>query len=72
MVDTRDMQDLLDLIAEQSGDDRIVEAVAELRRRGDVVVRRADLRTVLRYVDSLEPTVLDALERLDGAAGSAP
>jgi hypothetical protein len=64
-MDTRDTQRLLDLIAEQSGDERIVEAVAELRRRGDVVVRRADLRTVLRYVDSLEPTVLDALERLD-------
>jgi hypothetical protein len=66
-MDTRDTQRLLDLIAEQSGDERIVEAVAELRRRGDVVVRRADLRTVLRYVDSLEPTVLDALERLDDA-----
>jgi hypothetical protein len=71
-MDTRDTQRLLDLIAEQSGDERIVEAVAELRRRGDVVVRRADLRTVLRYVDSLEPTVLDALERLDDAVGRVP
>jgi hypothetical protein len=71
-MDTRDTQRLLDLIAEQSGDERIVEAVAELRRRGDVVVRRSDLRTVLRYVDSLEPTVLDALERLDDAVGRVP
>jgi hypothetical protein len=71
-MDTRDAQDLLGLIAEQSEDDSILEAVAELRRRGDVVVRRADLRTVLRYVDSLEPTVLDALERLDSAVGGPP
>ncbi len=47
--------------------EQIEHVVAELRSRGDTLVRREDLRTVLRHVD---PLGLDST--LEGALGGSP
>jgi hypothetical protein len=66
VADTRSTEKLLELIAEHASeisppDDAqssharaIVEAVNELRRRGDTLVRREDIWTVLEYASSDE------------------
>lgn len=67
MTDMRATERLLDVIAEQSDDPKIDEAVSELRRRGDTIVRRRDLRAVLPLVDEHEAGDPEAWRRLDGA-----
>jgi hypothetical protein len=49
----------------------IKEAVRELRRRGDTLVAREDLRTILRHVDPLgdDPALVSAMERIGSALG---
>ncbi len=51
----------------------VEKAARELRGRGDTLVRREDLRTVLRHVDPLgpDPALAPALERLDLALGAS-
>jgi hypothetical protein len=67
MTDMRATGRLLDVIAERSDDPRIDEAVSELRRRGDTIVRRRDLHAVLPLVDERGPVDPEAWRRLDGA-----
>jgi hypothetical protein len=45
----------------------VAEAVIELRRRGDIIVRLHDLHTVLRHVNEGEVVDLEAWRRLDRA-----
>jgi hypothetical protein len=46
MTDVRATERLLEFIGEQTDDPGVLDAVAELRRRGDTLVRRDDLRIV--------------------------
>ncbi|HEV7564663.1 MAG TPA: hypothetical protein VGO31_01735 [Microbacteriaceae bacterium] len=46
MTDMRATERLLEFIGGQSDDPKITAAVAELRRRGDTLVRRDDLRVI--------------------------
>ena len=46
MSDMRATERLFEYIAEQTNDPKILEAVAELRRRGDTLVRGRDLRLI--------------------------
>jgi hypothetical protein len=46
MSDMRATERLLEVIAERSRDPEVQKAVAELRRRGDTLVRGDDLRLV--------------------------
>ncbi len=80
MTDTRTSERILDYIDEQralathwapdpaaqDALEEVARAVAELRRRGDTLVSREDLRIVLRHVDPLgiDPALASALERL--------
>jgi hypothetical protein len=67
MTDMRATERLFDVIAERSDDPKIDEAVSELRRRGDTVVRRRDLHAVLPLVDEREAVDQGAWRRLDQA-----
>lgn len=46
MSDMRATERLLEVIGEQTDDPKILEAVAELQRRGDTLVRMNDLRLI--------------------------
>jgi hypothetical protein len=67
MTDMRASERLLAVIAERSDDPKIDEAVSELRRRGDTIVRRRDLHAVLPLVDQGETADPEAWRRLDRA-----
>jgi hypothetical protein len=45
----------------------IVDAIRELRRRGDTIVRRRDLHAVLPLVDARDGVDAEAWRRRDGA-----
>jgi hypothetical protein len=87
MTDTRATERLLEYIGEQAlaayselptdsdaqhQTDEVMNAIAELKRRGDTLVRREDLRVILRHVDPLgdDPAVAPALERLTHLVGA--
>ena len=89
MTDTRATDRLLEFIAEQRAIatnwttdlaakdalEQIERAVTELRRRGDTLVRREDLRHLLEAldyyagIDELKATERPALERIRNALG---
>jgi hypothetical protein len=50
---------------------KIVEAALELRRRGDTLISREDLRMILRHVDPLgaDAALASTLERLERTLG---
>jgi hypothetical protein len=89
VADTRSTERLLELIAEhaseipddaRSGHARaVVEAVTELRRRGDTLVRRDDLWIVLEYagsdevfLESQRTELKAAFARIEKVLGKAP
>jgi hypothetical protein len=67
MSDMRATDRLLEVIAERSGDPKIDEAVNELRRRGDTIVRRRDLHALPPLVDERDGVDSEAWRRLEGA-----
>jgi hypothetical protein len=83
MTDMRATEDLLEVIADEATEivealdppakhaGAILEAAVELRRRGDTLVRRDDLRILLRHVDPFEKDEASeaSLERIRAAIG---
>jgi hypothetical protein len=51
-------------------------AIAELRQRGDTLVRKDDLRRVLEWIDTEDPPepadLAKSIERLENALGGTP
>jgi predicted mannosyl-3-phosphoglycerate phosphatase (HAD superfamily) len=75
MTDMRATERLLDVIEERSDDEETTAIVAELRRRGDTLVRSHDLRALLdAYAgdDTARDELESALERLQRKVGSRP
>jgi hypothetical protein len=77
MTDMRATERLLEVIEERSDDDETAAIVAELRRRGDTLVRSHDLRTLLDAYAGGDGTtggleLERALERLQRKVGGRP
>ena len=77
MTDMRATERLLEVIEERSVDAETTAIVAELRRRGDTLVRSHDLRALLDAYAGEDATARDAdlehaLERLQRKVGGRP
>ncbi len=80
VTDMRATERLLEFIAERSDDERVLEAVAELQRRGETLVRGPDVQAVataaFRWLDEYrglergaDDELAHAIERLENAIG---
>ena len=84
MTDMRATERLLEVLEQsiaglvEAGDitftgPKLVDIVQELRRRGDTLVRAADLRKILEETNlGGDGPYLDALDRLENAIGGKP
>lgn len=76
MTDMRATERLIEYIGEQTNDPNITAAVAELRRRGDTLVRSRDLRNIAESrrrhaLTAGEQLEVDAAwQRIENALGS--